>query len=474
MLVQNFGRNVCFEPATYLEPADERELITQLTALPDGPVRVIGSGHAWSPLIATSGTLVSLQRLQSIRVLRHADGRVSVEIGAGCRIKDVVAELNRHGLTLPSLGLINEQRIAGAISTGTHGSGRHSLSHYVEAVQVVRYLPGAGWESVTISRGDELRAARCSLGCLGIITSVQMECRPQYWIDESWASYATLPEILQRTAEYPLQQFFLLPHRWDWVAQHRREVVESSRSDRLASLYRWYFHLTFDWGMHLGIVLSARWLQSRTLTRLLCRVLPNFVIRGWTVRDRSDRHLVMEHELFRHLETEVFVRELVVREAAEYVATVLQVADGAPCDRLEVLRPRLEALGVWPALEALRGRFTHHYPVCFRRVLADDTLLSMTAGDAGPWYSISLITYVEPRDDFFAVVEYLARTMVPLFNARLHWGKHVPLEPANAAAQYPELARFTAVVQALDPVGRVQNEFTRSVLSACLGEARRD
>ena len=92
MLVENFGRNVRFEPSTFLEPEDEAELMAQLSARPDGPVRVIGSGHAWSPLIATSGTLVSLRRLQSLHLVCQADDRVSAEVGAGCRIKDVIAE----------------------------------------------------------------------------------------------------------------------------------------------------------------------------------------------------------------------------------------------------------------------------------------------------------------------------------------------------------------------------------------------
>src|SRR5690606_18161008 len=187
------------------------------------------------------------------------------------------------------------------------------------------------------------------------------------------------------------------PHCWDWLAQHRLVDEAASARSGLAWLYRWYFHLTFDWGMHLAIALVVRGLRSRRLTRWLFRLLPRLVIQGWSVRDRSDRQLVMEHELFRHLETELFVPESVVSEAARYVASVLRVADGEPIDACDPFRERLMSLGAWTNLEQLRGCFTHHYPICFRRVLPDDTLLSATAGDNEPRYAISLITYAEPR-----------------------------------------------------------------------------
>jgi hypothetical protein len=466
-MIENFGRNIRFEPAAFWDPASEAELIEQLNERPSGPVRVVASGHAWSPLIETEGAAVSLRRLDSIQLIRHADGRVSAEIGAGCQIKQVLAELNRHGLTLPTLGLITEQRIAGAISTGTHGSGRSSLSHYVEAVRVVRFDPAAhAWVTETIDSGDALLAARCSLGCLGIITSVRMPCRPQYFIDEQWLGYATIEDVLSQLDEFPLQQFFLIPHRWTWIAQHRREAGGAVTRGPLAWLYRLYFHVTFDWGMHFAILLGARYLRSRSLTRLLCRTLPAFVIRGWTVRDRSDRQLVMEHELFRHLETELFVRESRVAEASRFVTAVLRVADGADSDAAAVFRERLEALGEWNRLAELRGRFTHHYPICFRRVLPDDTLISMTAGSDEPWQSISFITYVEPRDDFYAVMEFLGRTMAALFGARPHWGKQVPGDPARAADLYPQMDQFRALATQSDPVQRCQNAFTRAILGS--------
>ena len=73
--------------------------------------------------------LLDLQHLNDVKTAQR-DGQVWATIGAGCQMKRVLSELERQaGATTPSIGLITEQAIAGAISTGTHGSGKHSLSH---------------------------------------------------------------------------------------------------------------------------------------------------------------------------------------------------------------------------------------------------------------------------------------------------------------------------------------------------------
>ncbi|MDG2220579.1 MAG: hypothetical protein P8L85_04320 [Rubripirellula sp.] len=73
---------------------------------------------------------------------------------------------------------ITEQTIAGAISTGTHGSGRHSLSHYVSGVRIAKCDDSIGEAVIEeITSGDALLVARCSLGCLGITLAVTIEHR---------------------------------------------------------------------------------------------------------------------------------------------------------------------------------------------------------------------------------------------------------------------------------------------------------
>src|SRR5262249_59452322 len=104
---------------------------------------------------------------------------------------------------------------------------------------------------------------------------------------------------------------------------------------------------------------------------------------------------------FRHLEMELFVPAAHLEAAAEYVTQVLQVADGSRTEVPAVVQERLRSAGLLETLTSIRGTFCHHYAVCFRRVLADDTLISMSSASEDCWDAISFFTDVEPRQPFY-------------------------------------------------------------------------
>jgi D-arabinono-1,4-lactone oxidase len=90
--------------------------------------------------------------------------------------------------------------------------------------------------------------------------------------------------------------------------------------------------------------------------------------------------------------------------------------------------------------------------------------MSMTADAGDPYYAISFITYVEPRDAFFQLASFLAEGMVALFCARLHWGKYFPLQYSQIEAAYPSLAEFRDLCRQTDPHGVFCNDFVKRVL----------
>lgn len=461
--ITNFGRNVRFSPGAFHEPRNEEELVEILDRHRTGRIRVVASRHAWSDLISTDDALVSVRHFDDVRV-DTVDGVPRVVVGAGCQVKRLLAKLDEHGLTLPSVGLITEQTVAGATATGTHGSGRHSLSHYLLAVRIAHFDERGVPVVEDVTEGDELRAARCSLGCLGVVVSVTLPCVPQYFVWEKMTTVATVEQALALETATPLQQFFLVPHRWSYYVQQRSVSDRASRSWS-APLYRAYFLCLIDLGMHLLIKLSAAWLRSRWMVHFTFRrVVPLAILPWWRVVDRSDRALVMEHELFRHLELEAFVPDVAVAEAARFVEVVLRHADGGGVMLNEEWRSTLSTSGLLDDYERLAGSFTHHYPVCFRRILADDTLISMATGDHEAWYSISFITYVEPRDDFYELATFLARSMRRLFGARIHWGKWFPLNAEDVEQMYPRIEEFRAIATRFDPNGVFRNDFTKSVV----------
>jgi FAD/FMN-containing dehydrogenase len=183
-ITKNFGRNHVLKPSSAYTPADEQEVLQILDKHRGQRIRAVGSLHSWSDAILGGDVLLNLRRFNTVQLQSDGDQFVAT-VGAGCQIKRLLKELARDGATLHSLGLITEQTIAGAISTGTHGSGRHSMSHYVEEVRLARYDDSTGQAFIEeINAGESLQAARCSLGSLGIILSVKLRCRAQYNVQE--------------------------------------------------------------------------------------------------------------------------------------------------------------------------------------------------------------------------------------------------------------------------------------------------
>jgi hypothetical protein len=464
--VVNFGGNVRFTPRRYYTPRTEEEVLEILDRHAREQIRVVGSRHAWSDAIVSPDVILDLCHLDRVEISEPEPGEVWAIAGGGCRIKRLLDELHvRSGATLPSIGLITEQTIAGAISTATHGSGRHSLSHYMQEIRTAAYDPETGRARIHVwNSGDELRAARCSLGCQGVILSVRFRCVPKYLISEWVERCAGIEQMLAGEEAYPLQQFYLVPHLWGWFVQRRRTSPDLRRS-WYAGLYRLYWFLVIDVGLHLTIKFLVCVLKSRRLVRFYYRWLVSlFIIRKLTVVDHSDKTLVMEHELFKHLEIEIFVPARHVRRAAGFVQDVLVAFDSSTAELSTETREDLRRIGMNQALEKRRGTFTPHYVVTFRRVLPDDALISMTAGADEPWYAISFITYVEPRARLLALGTFLLQSMVPLFGARPHWGKFCPLSQEEAAILYPRLEDFRSICRRVDPHGVFRNDSVRRVL----------
>ncbi|MFN0022102.1 MAG: D-arabinono-1,4-lactone oxidase [Pirellulaceae bacterium] len=221
----------------------------------------------------------------------------------------------------------------------------------------------------------------------------------------------------------------------------------------------------------LVVIFLATILRSGSAIRFFYRWLfPRLTITGWSVTDRSDKNLLMGHELFRHLELEFFVPRRHVEAAAALVREVVDLFAGTTQDVSTELRERLAGHGLPEPLLQKKGTFTQHYVICVRKILPDDTQISMASGDQEPWYSFSLITYAEPREPFYAMAELLARCSLALYGGRLHWGKWFPLRHDEIEATYPHMESFRRLADEFDPESVFRNDFTARVL----GLSRRD
>ncbi|MGO1316102.1 MAG: FAD-binding protein, partial [Cellulomonadaceae bacterium] len=141
-------------PRRFAAPRDAEQTaaLVRATAQADQTLRVVGAGHSFSPIVETDGVLVALDALCAVEEVRAMGsdergepggpaGRAThvVTVGAGIRLRALNAALARHGLAMSNLGDIDHQSIAGAISTGTHGTGGRAagLSTQVRGVDLV-------------------------------------------------------------------------------------------------------------------------------------------------------------------------------------------------------------------------------------------------------------------------------------------------------------------------------------------------
>ena len=228
-------------PELYLQPEtlEEVEKVVNLARVCRRRLTTTGCGHSPSNLTCTSSWLVNLDNFNRIHSVDRQTGVVVVD--SGIRLYALCDELERHGLNMPNLGSINEQSIAGAISTGTHGSSAfHGLmSEDIVALKITL----ASGETVSCSpdeRPDLFRAATLSLGALGIITEVSIRTVPAFslrWtqtIDADYNVFEAWNQDLWTKSEFV---------RVWWLPYSRRAVVwqaDKTNDELTAPRYNWF------------------------------------------------------------------------------------------------------------------------------------------------------------------------------------------------------------------------------------------
>src|SRR5262245_24203041 len=182
---ENWAHTLKFKPERFCEPETEQQVIDIVkNALSRaGHVRTRGGGHSWSHFVVTDDTLIQLDQLKKGLIADVLNRRYTVQ--AGIRLKDLIHNLALDGLAMRNLGSITEQSIAGAISTGTHGTGIR-LGNLATSIVGMKLVTGTG-DVLTIKETDTdlLDAARVSLGALGIITQLTIEVVPMYTLEHT-------------------------------------------------------------------------------------------------------------------------------------------------------------------------------------------------------------------------------------------------------------------------------------------------
>lgn len=403
----NWGGNQSATPAYTVRPRTEQEVIdTVRFAIREGyPVRALGAGHSFTPVVQTGGVLIDMAHVSAVTGTDPVKRRVRA-LG-GTAIREFGAPLWEAGLSLANQGDVDHQSIAGALSTGTHGSGIH-FGSFSSTLRWARILNGHG-EVVEVTEKDvrELRAAQVALGTLGILLEVELEVVPRYYLQEQ-ITYPTFEET-----------------RANWAT----DIAENR-------------HYSFLWCPHPG---------SGALYELPTPPGESMVNRSYTKR-YNEANVVDE-------DAEVSAAKGARRDRAY---RIYPGGFGIPFHELEYYVDSRHALDAVEAMQDLmRTRHPEQeYPLEVRWVKQDKGLLSPFQDRDTTVLSVS----GAPGANYWPYlldVDSLLRE----YKARAHWGKIHFLTRDRVAELYPDFDQFVAIRREFDPNGVFLNDHTRALVA---------
>jgi len=425
----NWAGNQRATPAELVSPAGRDALAAAVVgAVGNGlRVKVVGSGHSFTDAAVTDGVLVRLDRHQ--RVLEVDRDRLQVTVEAGITLRRLNATLAAYGMALPNLGDIDYQTLAGALATGTHGTGTALPCLAANAIGIELITADGRVRWLSASAGDDpeaFAAARVSVGALGVVSAVRLQCVPAFNLR---ALEVTMPldEVRERFDELAATnehfEFFWTPgSRWAQTKRNNRvDGPPAPRSPVRAAYDELIYQNAAFWA--LGRLGRRRPGWARALRRRLPVPGPADYV------DRSDR-VFTSPRLVRFYEMEYgFDR----RHALDVLAEVRSVVAGT----------------------GLRIGF----PIEVRVSAADDIWLSMGTGRPSCFMAFHVFKG-QPYDAYFRAVERI----IDQVGGRPHWGKLHFQTAATLAGRYPDWDRFASVRRRLDPDGVFANRYTDRVL----------
>lgn len=161
-------------------------------------VRCAGSGHSFTPVALTSGLQLTLSNMQGVVGIDYARKRVAVK--AGTTINQLGKVLKSNGLSLINQGDIDSQALAGALTTGTHGTGAKLGNMASQIVGMRLVQPDGSILVVDETTPDLLEAARVSVGMLGVISEITLQAMDSYNLHERlWR--CTFDEMIEQHDE---------------------------------------------------------------------------------------------------------------------------------------------------------------------------------------------------------------------------------------------------------------------------------
>ncbi|MFG2758964.1 D-arabinono-1,4-lactone oxidase [Streptomyces wuyuanensis] len=430
---RNWAGTVAARPAREATPASAAELAEAVRGAAEDGLRVktVGAGHSFTAIAATDGLLIRPDLLTGIREIDRTAMTVTVE--AGTPLKRLNAALAREDLSLTNMGDIMEQTVAGATSTGTHGTGRDSASIAAQ-IRGLELVTADGSVVTCSEKGtDEEReifaAARVGLGALGVISAI---------------TFAVEPLFLLTAREEPMP--------FDRVTSEFDELHAENE------------HFEFYWFPHTGNC------NTKRNNRSTGPVAPPGAVSGWIEDELLSNGLFqVVNSLGRAIPAtipaiaKVSSRALSARTYTDIPYKVFTSPRRVRFVEMEYALPREAAVAALRELKTMieRSPLRISFPVEVRTAPADDITLSTASGRESAYIAVHMYKGTPYRSYFTAVERIMTE-----HGGRPHWGKIHTRDAEYFESVYPRFGEFLALRDRLDPDRVFGNDHLRRVLGA--------
>lgn len=427
---RNWGRTVRAHPRTVVTPSsvDEVREVVRMAAAAGRRIKAVGAGHSFTSIAQADDVLMNLDALSGL-VRADSEHRL-VTLGAGTRLHMIPGLLAPYGLAMENLGDIDSQSIAGAISTGTHGTG---IGFRGIAAQVAGALVVTGTGELLRVDADHhpelLPAVALGLGALGILVEVTIRCveafdlRAQERVEPLPAVLQTLDERVRSADHF---EFFWFPHTSAVLTKTNTRVQAGEGRAPMPAARRWFDET----------------LMANGLFRATCafgRIAPAAV----PAMNRAATRLSGQRS-YSDISPRVFVTRRNVRfTEMEYAIDADQV---------------IEAFTELQAVIDREG-WRISFPVEVRFAAADDLWMSTAYQRRSAYIAVHRVAGEDPLP-YFQVVEQIMSAR----GGRPHWGKMHWRAAADMSQSYPRFGDFLALRDDLDPQGVFTNDYLRRVL----------
>ncbi|MFG1707952.1 D-arabinono-1,4-lactone oxidase [Nonomuraea sp. M3C6] len=424
MAFTNWARNQSSTPAEMRTPASVADVVRAvLDAAASGRrVRMVGTGHSFTGVALTDGIMLGPSALTGIR--SWADDRVTVLAGTPLRALNEL--LDERGLALANMGDITEQTVAGAIQTGTHGTGRDS-GGLADQVAELELVLADGSVATAVPGEDLFDAARVGLGALGVLTAVTLRVEPAFLL-RNRRRKLPLSEILGSldalTSSNEHLDFFWLPHTDACLVKTNNRAPGPARPP--SAVKRWTDNVFLE-----NTLFGAACALGARFPGLIPRInaLSGAALGDSESVDTSYKIFTARRDV-RFLEMEYAVPRECLAQALRETRDLIERMD-------------------WKIT----------FPVEVRVTPPSDAWLSTAYGRRSAYLACHIYRPT-PNPAYFEGVEEIMTRL----EGRPHWGKLHTRDAGYLSKVYPRFADFVGLRDRLDPRRLFTNDYLDTVL----------